>query len=100
MGGGADELSDDFLFCTGNNGSYRRRTARTRIFLLADHRNADGGVCIPRRLGVCNIPAESLHGKFDDLLSGIVGIGINGQRRNVVFHLPENVEKCQSASVR
>ena len=99
MGGGADELSDDFLFCTGNNGSYRRRTARTRIFLLADHRNADGGVCIPRRLGVCNIPAESLHGKSDGLLSGIVVTGIHGQRRNVVLHLPQDAEKCQSPEI-
>ena len=99
MGHGADELSDDLLLPAGSNGSYRRSVTRSGLFILADDRNFDGGVCIPGRLGVCRIPVKAVHGKSDDLLSGIVGAGIHGQRRNVVLHLPQDAEKCQSPEI-
>ena len=96
MGHGADELSDDLLLPAGSNGSYRRSVTRSGLFILADDRNFDGGVCIPGGVGIYHIPVKAVHGKSDDLLSGIVGSGCNGQRRYAFCHLPQNADKRQS----
>ena len=99
MGYDPDELPDDFLLPAGGYGSYRRGIARFGVFVLADGCNTYGRMCIPRGLGIPDIPAEPVYGKFDDLLSGIVGVGRFGQRRNAVLYLPPDAEKCQSSAV-